>query len=149
MKRVLLFLLPIAAVAALAFPAMLQAATLDPVDSAGVQVQQQQQNGINYLSGGIGLDESKAIQQSTGYNLHMTFAVGAQDQYTADVDVTIEKSPGQIVLNLNQAGPLVYVQLPPGKYTVVATRNGETRRDLTDVGSGTARNLVFHWNDAG
>ena len=149
MKRVLSFLLPIAAVAALAFPAVLQAATLDPVDSAGVQVQQQQQNGINYLSGGIGLDESKAIQQSTGYNLHMTFAVGAQDQYTADVDVTIEKSPGQIVLTLNQAGPLVYVQLPPGKYTVIATRNGETRRDLTDVGSGTARNLVFHWNDAG
>ncbi|MBA5981575.1 hypothetical protein CKQ80_12150 [Pseudomonas moraviensis] len=149
MKRVLSFLLPIAAVAALAFPAMLQAANLDPVDSAGVQVQQQQQNGINYLSGGIGLDESKAIQQSTGYNLHMTFAVGAQDQYTADVDVVIQKSPGQTVLTLSQTGPLVYVQLPPGKYTVVATRNGETRRDVTDVGSGTARNLVFHWNDAG
>ncbi|HGM5550875.1 TPA: carboxypeptidase regulatory-like domain-containing protein [Pseudomonas putida] len=149
MKRVLSFLLPIAAVTALAFPAMLQAANLDPVDSAGVQVQQQQQNGINYLSGGIGLDESKAIQQSTGYNLHMTFAVGAQDQYTADVDVMIEKSPGQTVLTLTQTGPLVYVQLPPGKYTVVATRDGETRRDVTDVGSGTARNLVFHWNDAG
>ena len=149
MKRVLSFLLPIAAVAALAFPAMLQAATLDPVDSAGVQVQQQQQNGINYLSGGIGLDESKAIQQASGYNLHMTFAVGAQDQYTADVDVVIQKSPGQTVLTLTQTGPLVYVQLPPGKYTVVATRNGETRRDVTDVGSGTARNLVFHWNDAG
>ncbi|WP_131670898.1 carboxypeptidase regulatory-like domain-containing protein [Pseudomonas parakoreensis] len=149
MKRVLSFLLPIAAVAALAFPAMLQAANLDPIDSAGVQVQQQQQNGINYLSGGIGLDESKAIQQSTGYNLHMTFAVGAQDQYTADVDVVIQKSPGQTVLTLSQTGPLLYVQLPPGKYTVVATRNGETRRDVTDVGSGTARNLVFHWNDAG
>ncbi|WP_095137953.1 hypothetical protein [Pseudomonas sp. Irchel s3a10] len=149
MKRVLSFLLPIAAVAALVFPAMLQAANLDPIDSAGVQVQQQQQNGINYLSGGIGLDESKAIQQSTGYNLHMTFAVGAQDQYTADVDVMIEKSPGQTVLTLTQTGPLVYVQLPPGKYTVVATRNGETRRDVTDVGSGTERNLVFHWNDAG
>jgi hypothetical protein len=149
MKRFLSFLLPIAAVAALVFPAMLQAANLDPIDSAGVQVQQQQQNGINYLSGGIGLDESKAIQQSTGYNLHMTFAVGAQDQYTADVDVVIQKSPGQTVLTLSQTGPLVYVQLPPGKYTVVATRNGETRRDVTDVGSGTARNLVFHWNDAG
>lgn len=149
MKRVLSFLLPIAAVAALVFPAMLQAANLDPIDSAGVQVQQQQQNGINYLSGGIGLDESKAIQQASGYNLHMTFAVGAQDQYTADVDVVIQKSPGQTVLTLTQTGPLVYVQLPPGKYTVVATRNGETRRDVTDVGSGTARNLVFHWNDAG
>ncbi|RON93592.1 MULTISPECIES: carboxypeptidase regulatory-like domain-containing protein [Pseudomonas] len=149
MKNIRSFMLPLAAVGWLLLPGMSQAANLEPVDSAGVQVQQQQQNGINYLSGGIGLDESKAIQQSTGYNLHMTFAVGAQDQYTADVDVVIQKSPGQTVLTLTQTGPLVYVQLPPGKYTVVATRNGETRRDVTDVGSGTARNLVFHWNDAG
>lgn len=149
MKNIRSFMLPLAAVGWLLLPGMSQAANLEPVDSAGVQVQQQQQNGINYLSGGIGLDESKAIQQTSGYNLHMTFAVGAQDQYTADVDVTIQKAPGQTVLTLTQTGPLVYVQLPPGKYTVVATRNGETRRDVTDVGSGTARNLVFHWNDAG
>jgi len=149
MKNIRSFMLPLAAVGWLLLPGMSQAASLEPVDSAGVQVQQQQQNGINYLSGGIGLDESKAIQQTPGYNLHMTFAVGAQDQYTADVDVTIQKAPGQTVLTLTQTGPLVYVQLPPGKYTVLATRNGETRRDVTDVGSGTARNLVFHWNDAG
>ncbi|CAI8917642.1 Carboxypeptidase regulatory-like domain-containing protein [Pseudomonas sp. IT-347P] len=149
MKRVLSFMLPIAAVAALLFPVMLQAASLEPVDSAAVQVQQQQQNGVTYVAGGIGEDEAKAIQQSTGYNLHMTFAVGEQDEYTADVDVTIQQSSGQTLLTLNHTGPLVYVQLPPGKYTVVATRNGETRRDVTDVGSGTPRNLVFHWNDAG
>ncbi|MFJ5255075.1 carboxypeptidase regulatory-like domain-containing protein [Pseudomonas sp. NPDC088414] len=149
MKNIRSFMLPLAAVGWLLLPGMSQAANLEPVDSAGVQIQQQQQNGINYLSGGIGLDESKAIQQTPGYNLHMTFAVGAQDQYTADVDVTIQKAPGQTVLTLTQTGPLVYVQLPPGKYTVLATRNGETRRDVTDVGSGTARNLVFHWNDAG
>jgi len=146
MKRVLSFLLPIAAMAALTFPAMLQAANLDPIDSAGVQVQQQQQNGINYLSGGIGLDESKAIQQAPGYNLHMTYSVGMQNEYAANVDVTIEKASGQTVLALNQAGPLVYVQLPPGKYIVRATLNGQERRDVTDVGSGTARNLVFHWS---
>lgn len=148
-KRVLSFMLPIAAVAALLFPVILQAASLEPIDSAGVQVQQQQQNGVTYLAGGIGEDEAKAIQQSSGYNLHMTFAVGAQDEYTADVDVTIETSSGQTVLTLNQTGPLVYVQLPPGKYTVVATRKGEARHDVTNVGSGTPRNLVFHWNDAG
>ena len=147
MKRVFSFVLSVAAVAALLFPVMLQAGSLEPADSTGVQVQQQQQNGTRYLAGGIGEDEAKAIQQSSGYNLHMTFAVGAQDEYTADVDVTIQQAPGQIVLTLSQTGPLVYVQLPPGKYTVVATRKGETRQDVTDVGGGAARNLVFHWND--
>ena len=41
MKRVLTFMLPVAAVIALLFPVMLQAASLEPIDSAGVQVQQQ------------------------------------------------------------------------------------------------------------
>ncbi|MCU0073321.1 carboxypeptidase regulatory-like domain-containing protein [Pseudomonas koreensis] len=149
MKRILLLVLPVAAAAVLLFPLMAQAANLEPIDSSAVQVQQQEQNGVRYLAGGIGEDESKAIQQSAGYNLHMTFAVGMQNQYTADVDVMIQKAPGQTVLKLNQTGPLVYVQLPPGKYTVVATRNGETRRDAAEIGGGAARNLVFHWNDAG
>ncbi|MOA55461.1 hypothetical protein D3C78_1792550 [compost metagenome] len=78
----------------------------------------------------------------------MTFAVGPQNQYTADVDVVVQKAPGQAVLTLDNAGPLVYVKLPAGKYSVIATRNGEERRDTADVGSGGASNLVFHWNDA-
>ena len=129
------------------FPAvLLHGASLDPIDSTGVQVQPQQQNGISYLSGGIGEDEAKAIQQAKGYNLHMTFSIGVENKYVPDVDVVIQKDRGQTVLTLSQAGPLVYVQLPPGKYTVVATRNGEAKHDTADVGSGTARNLVFHWS---
>lgn len=146
MKYVYSFVLPLATVGMLMFPTLSHTASLDPIDSTGVQVQPQKQNGISYLSGGIGEDESKAIQQSKGYNLHMTFSVGSQNEYIPDVEVIIQKVQGQTVLTLNQAGPLVYVQLPAGQYTVVATRNGEVRRDVTDVGSGTARNLVFHWN---
>jgi hypothetical protein len=62
------------------------------------------------------------------------------------VNVVIQKDHGQTVLTLSEAGPLVYVQLPAGKYTVVASRNGEERRDTADIGNGAARNLVFHWN---
>ena len=148
MKPVRLFLLPLAAVGLLLFPTLVPAASYEPIDSAGVQAQPQQQNGITYLSGGIGLDESRTIEQAQGYNLHMTFAVGPQNQYTADVDVVVQKAPGQALLTLDNAGPLVYMKLPAGKYSVIATRHGEERRDTADVGSGGASNLVFHWNDA-
>ncbi|ANI57865.1 hypothetical protein ABH908_000716 [Pseudomonas frederiksbergensis] len=145
MKYVHSFMLPIAAVGVLLLPIALNAASLEPIDSSAVQVQQQQQNGITYLSGGIGEDEAKAIQQTKGYNLHMTFSTGPQDEYVPDVDLVIQKAAGQTVLTLSEAGPLVYVQLPAGKYTVIATHKGEVRRDTADVGSGAARNLVFHW----
>jgi len=145
MKNVHSFMLPIVTVGVLMFPVVLNAASLEPIDSTGVQVQQQQQNGITYLNGGVGEDEAKAIQQAQGYNLHMTFSTGPKDEYVPDVNLVIQKNPGSPVLTLSEAGPLVYVQLPPGKYTVVATRNGEERRDTAEVGSGAARNLVFHW----
>jgi hypothetical protein len=145
MKYVHSLALSIAALGMLMSPVTLSAASLEPIESSGVQVQRQEQNGITYLSGGIGEDESKAIQQTTGYNLHMTFSVGVDNKYIPDVDVVIQKAQGQTVLMLSQAGPLVYVQLPPGKYTVVATRNGEERRDTAEIRSGAARNLVFHW----
>src|SRR5689334_24814397 len=135
MKPLHSLLLPLTAVGVLMFPSMSPAASLDPVASAGVQVQHQEQNGIAYLSGGIGQDESKAIQRTAGYNLHMTFSVGTGNEYIPDVSVVIQKAPGQTVLTLNDAGPLVYVKLPAGKYTVIATRKGETRQDVADVGN--------------
>jgi len=147
MKFAHLMALPVVAFCLLLPAATLSAASLEPIDNSGVQVQRQEQNGVAYLSGGIGEDEAKAIQQATGYNLHMTFSVGVGNKYIPDVDVVIHNAQGQTLLSLNQAGPLVYVQLPLGKYMVAATRNGEERRDTTDVGSSTARNLVFHWSD--
>ena len=146
MKLIHYLVLPFIAISILLFPIALNATNLAPVDNTGVQVQPLQQNGITYLSGGIGEDEARAIGQAQGYNLHMTFAVGPENKYIPDVEVVIQNASGQTLLTLDEAGPLVYVQLPPGKYNVVATRSGEARHDTAEVGSGAARNLVFHWN---
>ena len=148
MKPVQYLVLPFIAISILLFPLALDATNLTPIDNTGVQVQPMQQNGITYLSGGIGEDEARAIGQAQGYNLHMTFAIGPENKYVPDVDVTVQSASGQTLLTLSDAGPLVYVQLPPGKYSVVAMRNGEERRDTAEVGSGAARNQVFHWNSS-
>lgn len=146
MKHIDFLVLPFVALGALLLPVTVDATNLAPIDNTGVQVQPLQQNGITYLSGGIGEDEARAIGQAQGYNLHMTFSVGPESKYIPDVDVTVQNASGQTLLTLEDAGPLVYVQLPPGKYKVVATRNGEERHDTADVGSGAVRNLVFHWS---
>ncbi|QLL13849.1 carboxypeptidase regulatory-like domain-containing protein [Pseudomonas chlororaphis] len=119
----------------------------EPIDPAGVQLEPQQQNGIAYLSGGIGLDESRAIQQAKGYNLHMTFSTGPENKYVPDVDLVIQNLQGQSVLSLDQVGPIVYVQLPAGKYQVAATRNGHTQRSTVDMKVAGIRDLNLHWND--
>lgn len=145
MKHIHSLMLPIVAVGVLMFPSMAPAITPGPVDTAGVQIQPEQQNGISYLSGGIGLDEARFVQQSHGYNLHMSFSIGPANEYLPDVNVVVQNAQGHPVFSLDQAGPLVYVQLPPGKYTVVTTRNGQERRNTVDIGSGPARDLNLHW----
>jgi len=128
--------------------AVLHAASSEPIDTSAVQLEQQQQNGITYLSGGIGLDESRAIQQAKGYSLHMTFSTGPGNKYVPDVDIAIQNMQGHSVLTLSQVGPIVYVQLPPGKYVIVGTRNGHEQRGTVELKGGTIGDLNLHWSDA-
>lgn len=120
----------------------------DPIDPQGVQLEQQQQNGVNFMSGGIGQDESCAIQRMGGYNLHMTFSTGPSNEYVPDVRVAIQGPKGHEVLTLNEAGPIVLTRLPAGKYVVVTERNGRELRYAVDLSGGGVRTLNIHWADA-
>jgi hypothetical protein len=121
---------------------------VDPIDQTGVHLEQQQQNGVAFISGGIGEDESRAIQKVGGYNLHMTFSAGSSNEYVPDVNLAIQSARGNEVLNLNDAGPIVLTRLPAGKYFVVAQHNGHEVRNAIDLKDGGVRTLNIHWNDA-
>ncbi|KJK06273.1 MULTISPECIES: hypothetical protein [Pseudomonas] len=117
----------------------------EPIDNSAVHLQPQQQNGISYVTGGIGQDESRAIQQVQGYNLQLTFSSGSQNKYVPDVDLMIQGVQGQILLRLNQVGPMVQVKLPPGKYNLIASRNGEQQVGAVNVVPGQTEKVNLHW----
>ncbi|MOA03325.1 hypothetical protein D3C78_1228260 [compost metagenome] len=131
-----------------AFPALLPAADAPSSDSSAVQLQPQEQNGITYLSGGIGLDESEAFKQIEGYNLHMTFSTGTLNEYLSNVDVVIQAADGRALLSLNQVGPIVYVKLPAAKYSIVARQNGQEKRSTVDLTGTSVGTVNLHWSDA-
>ncbi|UVL62910.1 carboxypeptidase regulatory-like domain-containing protein [Pseudomonas sp. B21-032] len=135
------------AVLLLAWPAQhAQAAQYqEPIDMSGVKLQPQEQNGVSYVSGGIGIDESRAIQQVQGYNLHLTFSTGPENKYVPDVDLAIQGGQGQTVLQLSQVGPMVYVKLPPGHYNLVASRNGVQQLGVVNLVPGQTGTVNLHW----
>jgi hypothetical protein len=128
-------------------PVVLHAATAEPVDMSAVQLEPQEQNGIRYLTGGIGLDESKALLQTQGYNLHMTFSTGSANQYVSNVDVVIQNEKGTPLLSLNQVGPIVYAQLPANKYLVIARLNGHEERHTIALDGKSVGTLNLHWSE--
>lgn len=108
----------------------------------------QHQGAVEFVSGGIGHDESTSFKQAMSqYPLALTFArmdhgVG---EYLADVNVVIRDAHHATVLDTVSQGPYLLARLSPGTYKVTASFKNETRsRNVKVAGNGSAR-VVFTW----
>jgi hypothetical protein len=104
-----------------------------------------------FISGGIGKDESDAILQAgKAWPLTLELAQAAQPRaaYISDVQVRIADAKGNIVLDTDSAGPYLLVKLPPGKYALDATYNAVTLHRKLDIGSGSGKKISLIWPEA-
>ena len=106
--------------------------------------QAQEQNGITYITGGVGVDEAKAIESMRGrYNLHMTVTAKNGD-FLAYVPVKVMNSRKQMVLDTKTNGPYLFAQLPAGRYEVIAGGdNTRAQKRTVQVGARGGANLHF------
>ena len=107
--------------------------------------QPQSENGVSYISGGVGDQSEQAMREiANRYNLHLTFA-SADGSYLADIPVTIQDNSGNTVLDTVSPGPLFYANLTPGAYTVAASANGKTQTKQVEVQANSPRSVNFAW----
>ncbi len=132
---------------ALALPWTLAAAAdlNAPIDTQAVQLQPQEQNGVRYLQGGIGQDEANALRKTPGYDLHVELSTGPEGKFQSGANVDIQNAQGQPVLSIQDAGPLLYVQLPPGKYKVTGNAQGETVQQVVTVNGKSPATVNLNW----
>jgi hypothetical protein len=83
--------------------------------------------GFPYLYGGVGSDERDMVEKrGAAYNVKLSFAAKG-GAFLSDVKLVIaDKKSGEIVSVVTD-GPLFFIQLPPGIYTVIATFRNETK----------------------
>lgn len=85
-------------------------------------------------SGGIGDEERAAIESQAGrYSMRMIFSE-TNGQYVVADRVSLSKR-GTEVLRVNDAGPLLYAQVPPGQYALTVSYKGLTQTRNVNVGS--------------
>ena len=104
------------------------------------------QGSVTYVSGGIGKDESDAMKQAASrYSLAIEMASPASPraQYVADVKIDIRDQRGATVLSTTSDGPILLANLPPGRYTVNAAKNGASQQRSIVVGSGARPRVIF------
>lgn len=107
------------------------------------------ENGISYMSGGVGEAESSAMKkEARHYPLSMVFSAKKDNEYLADVHVHIKDKAGKEVLSTVSDGPIMLVKLPAGKYRVAAEVKGKTLHRAVRISAKGEEQLNFHWPHA-
>jgi hypothetical protein len=106
------------------------------------------QGQVEFLSGGIGGDESDAIKKeadSWPLMLELAQASTPRAEYISDVPVTIRDESGQIVLETIAEGPFLLIKLPPGKYSLMATYQSIKLYRQLNIQKGQHEKLTLIW----
>lgn len=105
---------------------------------------------IDYLSGGVGLDELEELAgRAKKFNLKVVTAAERSGAFLADVRVkVIGAGDAQVLLDTTMDGPWLLAQLPPGKYVLEATFEGKTFTKTIAIPNTGLRDVYFYWRVA-
>ncbi|MBB5608276.1 MULTISPECIES: carboxypeptidase-like regulatory domain-containing protein [unclassified Janthinobacterium] len=103
---------------------------------------------VEYLSGGIGLDESTAIKNaSRHWPLSLVFSVQAagRAQFASDVKLEVRDAKGTVVLQTTASGPYLLARLAPGSYSLHASLAGKTLERKVEIKAGSSARVELVW----
>jgi hypothetical protein len=114
-------------------------------DTRGSLPQVTQENGISYVSGGVGSDEADVLNRmSERFNLKLTMSVPS-GQFTNPSQIRIENAGGAQVIQVRPNGPIFLAKLPAGEYVVQATAEGQTLTRKVTVPVKGLEAIAMRW----
>ncbi len=112
------------------------------------QIEPQMQNGIAYVSGGVGSQNQRELRAvESNYNLHLLFAVKGSGEYLADIPVTIADAKGRVLVEAKAEGPFFFARLPAGRYRVTAGTGSTAMTRTVSVGAHGSADQSFYWSE--
>jgi hypothetical protein len=125
--------------AALAFLSLLGIASAWAQDSSGTQ------NGVSFVSGGVGADSQERLQAlEKDFDLKLVFTL-IEGNYVSDVGVTVKDASGKAMIEHVTSGPFFMAKLPAGTYNVTATYKGQSQTRKVSVRSNRLRTDYLRW----
>ncbi|MNP61733.1 hypothetical protein D3C76_1569500 [compost metagenome] len=85
------------------------------------------------------------MRQTQGYNLHITLSTGPEGKFQTGAVVDIQSGQGQPLLSLQDVGPMIYVQLPPGHYRVIGQAQGQTVQQQVSIDGKAPAKVNLNW----
>jgi hypothetical protein len=104
-------------------------------------------SGVKFATGGIGEDEVTAMHRMANqFSLNIIFSAGAGSAAT-NVNAVIFNEAGDAVFRIKGAKPLLYVDLPAGKYRILATYHNLKQGYVFNLASEKNQKLILNWPD--
>lgn len=106
-------------------------------------------SGAAYAMGGVSVDDLRELERHKDrYTLWITTAARGSGAYLADVQVRITDARGALLFNQPIPGPWLFIDLPPGRYTVEAAHQGKPQRRPVQIARSDLRQVVFYFDSA-
>jgi hypothetical protein len=100
-------------------------------------------DGHAYVAGGIGSDEVDALRQMAPFYSLQVVTAARSGAYLAGVHVRIVGPADRLVLDMTVDAPWLLIDLPAGRYTVLATFRGKTVERRVTVDAGKEQRVVL------
>jgi hypothetical protein len=132
--------LAVVGIASMSVPAMAAMPTMPAEHHQGT---------VGYITGGVGEREAKLFERQMSKHplaIELLQRAGKEEEFTADAKVKIADMHGHTVLNAKAGGPFMLVDLPPGRYSVVATLKHDTlKKSAVVVSHGSVAHATFEF----
>lgn len=118
--------------------------SVTPAEMAGAALDVEHQGDVTYVSGGIGVDERAWMSaHAKAYNARLTFAQVPGGAFLSDVQVSLTPVGGGRTTTITTNGPMLYMQLPAGRYRLTAMADGSTAKRTLSVPAHGGRHWVI------
>lgn len=118
-----------------------------PVWADGLAIQEDP-HGIAYVTGGIGAEEVEDITAlKPQFNLYLLFSEGKVGRVIDDVAVRILDATQRTVFSLDHAAPRLLLNLPAGRYQVVASYQGAVQRAYISHDGKRHQRVILNWRN--
>lgn len=120
------------------------ALNIPPAHAQDSALEVQQQGNISYVSGGIGRDESNALEAvQKNYNLRITSA-DKSGHFYGNTRILVRNSQNDLLLDV-VGGPLIYANLPNGRYSVEGFGEGQSKKQAFVITGRKPVTIHFNW----
>ena len=117
-----------------------------PIAAAEIEIHRQQS--ARYVSGGVTPEEVKEMQKlAPRFPVQLYFRAEGSEDPISGVNITVRDIQGDIVLQAQSDGPMFFIDVVGGRYTIDAEYDGETLSETKDQTGRRYLRIKYRFNE--